>query len=111
VGEACFTRASASTPNVKLLTRGVGVDVLVGVEEGLGLAGSVFVAVGVRVGEGPIVLVAVCVNVAVVEGVRVGVLVVVSVAVGKGVPEVVPWQFPVPVSVNVLPASGTNCQL
>lgn len=75
-----MTRASASTGNVILLARGVSVNVPVSVEEGPGLAGSVFVAVGVRVGE------------------------------GKGVPDVVPWQFPVPVSVNVLPASGTNCQ-
>lgn len=51
VGEACFTRASASTANVKLLTDevggAVGEEMLVGVAELLGVTRGVSVAVGV----------------------------------------------------------------
>ena len=85
---------------------------------------GVFVTAGVRVGVfvatnvpvGVLVKVFVAVNVLVVGvfvktdvDVRVGVFVKADVDVGVGVgPE--PWHTWVPESVNVLPASGTNCQ-
>ena len=97
MGEICFTRASASTANVKLLTdevgeavgAAVGDEMLVDVAELLGVARGVFVAVGVRVGDGPMVLVpvAVCVAAVIGDGVSVEVLVAVFVAVGVRVGE------------------------
>jgi hypothetical protein len=106
VGEACFTRASASTANVTLLTdevgEAVGDEVLVDVAELLGVARGVFVAVG----EGPIVFVpvAVCVAAVIGDGVRVDVPVAVFVAVGEG-----PRVFvPVAVCVAVVIGDGVR---